>query len=242
MKRAPRSFWTDRRGVTMVEFAMVMGLVALLFGAIMDFGLFMYRYVSAQRGVQVAARNASLLAPVAADLRNLDWPSAYAAAGLNAGDPLLSSGAALYYDYHCSLANGSCLNDVASTFGGSLALDTASLNRILYGLDFSTKQVNSACRASGSVGSSGGSPPPDELGLCDFYKGDLTTVEVRYTFDGAGYAYRPDGPIPRVSVVITQFQNKWIFLGGFFGSASISPGPIASSMSAQAISTLASAP
>ncbi len=237
-----REIRAERGGVTLIETAIVMGLLLALTGGIIDFGLLMYRYQSAQRGTQVAARNATLLAPVASGLRDLDWAGAYANAGLNAGDPVLPAAGAIYYDLRCSIAAQGCAAQSGSTIGTSMTLNMDSLNRILYGVDFSTLAANTACRATPANETMSSTTPLDELGLCDFYGGDLSTVEIRYSFDGSGYAYRPDGPVPRVSVVIAGFQYRWIFLGGLIGLPTLQLGEIGSSMIGQANSTLASAP
>lgn len=61
--RAKARIWRDEKGAVLVEFAIVIPLFLLLFFAILDFGRMAYRYVAAEKAMQVAARIAAVRPP-----------------------------------------------------------------------------------------------------------------------------------------------------------------------------------
>jgi hypothetical protein len=58
-------------------------------------------------------------------------------------------------------------------------------------------------------------PPPRELGMCDIF--DRITpqnVVVRYQYTGLGYAGRPGGAVPTITVSLTGLNFNFYFLNG----------------------------
>lgn len=64
--RAKSRIWRDEKGAVLVEFAIAIPLFLLLFFAILDFGRMAYRYVAAEKAMQIAARIAAVRPPACA--------------------------------------------------------------------------------------------------------------------------------------------------------------------------------
>ena len=62
--RAGTRFAKDRRGTTMVEFAIAVSLFLLIFFAVLDFGRLAYNWVMAEKAMQRAARIAAVRPPI----------------------------------------------------------------------------------------------------------------------------------------------------------------------------------
>jgi len=68
--RARETIWRDEKGAVLVEFAIAIPLFLLLFFAILDFGRMAYRYVAAEKAMQVAARIAAVRPPACGGVPN----------------------------------------------------------------------------------------------------------------------------------------------------------------------------
>lgn len=70
--RAKARIWRDEKGAVLVEFAIAIPLFLLLFFAILDFGRMAYRYVAAEKAMQVAARIAAVRPPACGGVPNFN--------------------------------------------------------------------------------------------------------------------------------------------------------------------------
>jgi Flp pilus assembly protein TadG len=100
----------------------------------------------------------------------------------------------------CSGASGSCS-------GGTYS--STAMNTIVYG------------RGQTSCGAVGADQTP---GMCDvFSRVQPQNVIVTYQQTGLGFAGRPGGPVPTITVELTGLTFNYVFLGGLFGPITMPP-------------------
>jgi Flp pilus assembly protein TadG len=101
-------------------------------------------------------------------------------------------------------ASGSCS-------GGTFS--SAALNTIVYG------RGNTACGNATSIYTAG---------MCDFFPRILpANVVISYEYTGLGYAARPGGPVPTITVTLQNMPFQFFFLGGLMGFGNRQIAPIA---------------
>jgi Flp pilus assembly protein TadG len=114
--------------------------------------------------------------------------------GINPGDPFPA------FTRVCSGASGSCS-------GGSYS--STAMNTIVYG------------RGQTSCGAVGADQTP---AMCDvFSRVQPQNVVVTYAQTGLGFAGRPGGPVPTITVELTGLTFNYVFLGGLFGPITMPP-------------------
>jgi hypothetical protein len=91
--------------------------------------------------------------------------------------------------------------DGASATCTSGTYDAAAMSTLVYG------RGDNACNSTGS-----------DLGMCDIY-GEIRpeNVVVRYQYTGLGYAGRPGGPVPTITVSLQNIDFDFIALDGLLG-------------------------
>jgi Flp pilus assembly protein TadG len=118
--------------------------------------------------------------------------------GVNPGDPMPA------FTRVCDGATASCS-------GGTFS--AAALNTIVYG------RGNAAC---------GNATSAYDAGMCDvFARIAPANVVITYQQTGLGYAGRPGGPVPTITVTLQNLPFQFYFLGGLMGFANIQIAPIA---------------
>ena len=118
--------------------------------------------------------------------------------GVNPGDPMPS------FTRVCNGATASCS-------GGTFS--TTALNTIVYGRGSAT------CGDAASAYTSG---------MCDVFRRVLpANVVITYAYTGLGYAGRPGGPVPTITVTLQNLPFQFYFLGGLMGFANIMIAPVA---------------
>ena len=60
---------------------------------------------------------------------------------------------------------------------------------------------------------------------------------VRYTHTGLGFAGRPGGPVPTITLELIDLQFELIFLGGLMGFGPIQIPPMQTTMTGEDLST-----
>jgi len=101
------------------------------------------------------------------------------------------------FDRVCSGATATCTSGTYSA---------AAMNALVYGRGGGT-----SCSDTGS-----------NMGMCDvFNRIRPQNVIVRYQYTGLGYAGRPGGPVPTISVSLTNIPFNFLFLNGLLGLAPI---------------------
>ncbi|MER8805609.1 pilus assembly protein [Mesorhizobium australicum] len=184
-------FWVNQSGATMVEMAIVMPLLLTLLLGFVDFGYAFYQWNAGNKAVQSGARLAQISAPVAIGL-----PSET----LTQSD-ITKVGAAVpagTYDYVCTASTAGV---ACCSVGGGLC-----------------KPANASQAAFDAIYDG----TANRAGMHNFLP-MLTKSEViiEYAASGLGYWTRPSGPVPTISVSITNHPFQFFFLGGLLGFGNI---------------------
>ncbi len=192
MVTASRRFGSDQTGATMVEMAIVMPVLLTLLLGFVDFGYAFYQWNAADKAVQIGARLAQISTPIASGLSlEAKTPSDTTLIG--------SAVPAGTYDYICTANTAgtvSCACGTGSTCQ-SLTVSQASFD-VLYG-------------GSGS-----------RIGMQAFLPTlQKSEIRIEYTASGLGYWGRPRGPVPTITVSITNHPFQFFFLGGLLGFGNI---------------------
>jgi len=194
-----KNIWRDESGAALIEFtAAVLTFFLLLFGVV-EFANVFFQWNSATKAVQLGARLAAVSDPV-----YVTNPQDFTAtvSGYNAGDTL----AANAYDLTCNGSLGTCVC-TGSICPNNVTYDATKMRQIIYGRGNTT----STCINTGA-----------NIGMCNiFTRVTPQNVIVRYQYTGLGYAGRPGGPVPTITVSITGLTYDFILIGGLAGLSSM---------------------
>lgn len=205
-------FRRDESGAALIEFSLVMTFFLLLIGGIVEFSLLFFQWNSATKALQVGARLASVSDPVADGLRDITG----LIGGRKPGDAMPS------FKIVC---NGS---DAACTCTGDAcpaSVPTRNLNalkRIVYGSDFVPGSADPVC---GELGTD--ATKQRFLGMCDIYNRIRpANVVISYEQTGLGFAGRPGGPVPTITIELRNLTFGFIFLQALMRFAPITVPPM----------------
>lgn len=181
-----KTFRSDERGAAMVEFSLVLMLVLLLTGGIVEFSLLFFQWNSATKALQQGVRLASVSNPVATGLTGMTGLGGT----VTPGDKMP--------DFKIVCTNASCAC-TGTACGASYSVDTAALNTIVYGRGNGT--------TCGTVGL-------DKFpGMCDIYsKIKPENLLITYEQTGLGFAGRPGGPVPTITIELRGLTFGFVFL------------------------------
>ena len=194
-----KNIWRDESGAVLIEFtAAAFTFFIILFGVV-EFANVYYQWNAATKAVQLGARLAAVSNPVAEDLLTLTGMED----GALPGDPMPA------FDFTCQFGDTGC-NDNAFRIlvYGRCDPDTETCNE---------DGVREACNYSSTF---------NNIGMCNIFLHNppLTpeNVIVRYQYTGLGYAGRPGGAVPTITVSLTGLTYDWIMIGAFTGFSPIS--------------------
>ncbi|MFN4140909.1 TadE/TadG family type IV pilus assembly protein [Aestuariivirga sp.] len=199
MSAERRNFWNDEGGAVLIEFtAVVLTFFVILFG-IIEFSYAYYQWNAATKAVQYGARLAAVSEPAVPDFRKFTGLSST----VLPGDPLPP----LAFDYTCTsdLEDGCDANALRLiVFGRCDVGETCSTVTI----NGSTVSVRTACNINST---------PRNIGMCNLSSKvtGIDKVRVRYEHTGLGYAGRPVGPVPTITVSLRDVQIDFILMGAF---------------------------
>lgn len=194
----------DECGATFVEFAAVIAMFLTVVLGFVEFSYVFYQWNTATKAAQFGARLAAVSNPVPTGLRSLSGVSSTVLPGM----PMPA------FSYQCT---GTTLNGSAGSCSGSptsLAYDPAAMRRLLFGRN-ADGTVRSACVANET--------DRKLFGMCNVYSRliDARNVIIRYDNTGLGYAGRPGGPVPTITVSLTGMTYNHVFLGDLLGLSNI---------------------
>lgn len=175
----------DTSGAVMVEFTAALTVFLLLLFGSVEFANVFYQWNAATKAVQWGARVAAVSDPVAANLTAFTGVENGTLPGV-----VLPSAA---YDCVCKGSTSQCTGTMpASAPACNIgATGLAALQRIVYGVSGAT--------------SCGTSTSNRDMGMCHLFPGlTVQNVEVEYQYTGLGYAGRPGGPVPTITVRLHQ--------------------------------------
>lgn len=188
-------FLRDQHGAVMVEVTIMLSITLILvFGAI-DFLLLFYQWNAAAKAVQIGARLAAVSDPVASGLNRISQAVVGASVAPGAAMP--------NFVVTCDGRTATCTCSGVNACRGIKGYDGAAMNTIVFG------RGSSSC----SDAKSG-----DGVGMCDiFSRITPTNVKIVYAQTGLGYAGRPGGPTPTITVSLQHLPFQFFFLRGLMG-------------------------
>jgi hypothetical protein len=186
--------WRDQNGAVFAEFAILLPIVVIVVCGSIDFLYAFYQLNAAAKAVEIGARIAAVSDPVASGLNNLSNEAL-----LNGAEPgaPMPSFTVTCSDESCTCA-GTCGTMTENPF------DLAAMNRLVYG-----RKSAAACgKATSSYAA----------GMCDVLSSITpANVVIVYTQNGLGYAGRPGGPVPTITVSLRGLQFHFFFLSPLLG-------------------------
>jgi Flp pilus assembly protein TadG len=187
-----RSLWRGETGAVFAEFAILLPIVVVVVCGSIDFLYAFYQWNAAAKAVEVGARIAAVSDPVADGLNTLANQAVLN--GAMPGAPMPA------FTVTCENETCSCVGSCGSVTENSF--DVAAMNRIVFG------RGNAACgQAAGYY----------EIGMCDVLPSITPdNVVIVYRQTGLGYAGRPGGPLPTITVSLQNMQFHFFFLSSLF--------------------------
>ena len=185
-----RCWWRDETGAVFVEFAIMLPIIVFVLLGSVDLLYAIYQWNAAAKAVEVGARIAAVSDPVASGLNGL--------ANAALGNGVRTGGAMPLFSVACDGAmarcncSGMCAGLAANPF------NTIAMNRVLFG------RGSSSCGDATSFYATG---------MCDV----LPTIRpanvlIMYQQTGLGYAGRPGGPVPTITVSLQNMRFQFFFL------------------------------
>jgi Flp pilus assembly pilin Flp len=188
-------FLSDQRGAVMVEVTIMLSLTLVLVLGAIDFLLLFYQWNAAAKAVQMGARLAAVSDPVASGLNELSHAVVSASVPPGAAMPK--------FIVTCDGRTATCTCDSVLACRGVKSYNRAAMNTIVFG------RGSSSCSDAKSA---------DQVGMCDIFpRITPANVKIVYAQTGLGYAGRPGGPVPTITVSIQDLPFQFYFLGGLIG-------------------------
>ena len=187
-------FLRDQQGSVMVEVAIMLSVTLVLILGAIDFLLLFYQWNAAAKAVQIGARLAAVSDPVASGLNNLSQAVVSAAVPPGAAMP--------NFVVTCDGRTTTCTCN-GNACRGMKGYDGAAMNNIVFG------RGSSSCSDAKSA---------DLVGMCDIFpRITPANVKIVYAQTGLGYAGRPGGPVPTITVSLQNLPFQFFFLRGLMG-------------------------
>jgi Flp pilus assembly protein TadG len=194
----------------MVEFSIIALLLLMLTGGIVDFGVAFFEWNAASKAVQQGARLAAVSDPVDSHLKSVTGLSS-----ASAGDPFPA------FKVVCSGASQSCSTCTGAASGCTYS--SAALRTLVYGRG----ETSCGAVAAGQI-----------AGMCDvFWRIAPANVTITYEGTGLGFAGRPGGPVPTITLELTGLTFTLPFLSGLLGLGPIPIPPMRTSATGEDLST-----
>ncbi|HTL16083.1 MAG TPA: TadE/TadG family type IV pilus assembly protein [Patescibacteria group bacterium] len=221
-----RSVWrfaNDRRGAALVEATILIPFLFVFALGAVDFLFAFYQWSTAGKAVEVGARLAAVSNPVAAGLNAL---STYAvSSGLaSPGDPMPP------FAITCNGSTSTCT--CVGTVCTGISYDSDAMNTIVFGRD--------------GKGQCGDAASFYFAGMCDVggsVRIGVRNVQIVYKQSGLGYAGRPGGPVPTVTVsLLPNLKFHYFFLNSLMKFADIPLPSMTTTFTGEALSSAAQCP
>jgi hypothetical protein len=204
----------DESGAVLVEVTVVMTIMLVfLFGAI-EFLFVFYQWNAAAKAVQIGTRIAAVSDPVAGGLHGLSATTG----------PLLPPGATMpEFAITCDGSASRCTCNSSGICPRDLSYDAAAMNTIVFG------RGSSSCVDAISF---------YDAGMCDvFARITPANVVIVYAQTGLGFAGRPGGPAPTITISLTNLPLKFFFLSSLLRFDDLRVPPSTTSMTAEDMSS-----
>jgi Flp pilus assembly protein TadG len=199
----------NESGAVMVEMTATIVLFLTVLLGVVEFSYVFYQWNAASKATQFGARLAAVSGPVSPNLAT--WSGlgqTGACANLQPGDAIP---VACGYDRVCTTTSATadtvtCTNDTSDATARRDAMRALIFGRAADGTPRTTCDPTVV--------------PRRRMGMCNVFTRltDARRVQVRYQYTGLGYAGRPDGAVPTVTVQLTGMQFRFVLLSFMFGT------------------------
>jgi hypothetical protein len=180
----------DQTGTTTIEFSIVMVMFFLLTFGLVEFGYLLFQWNSAAKAAQFGARMAAVSDPVWTALLGLT----------DSGTP----GGPWTTAYNVTCRGTNATGSSGQCGGSSAEYDSTAMQRLVFGRGGGT--------TCGAIGTDG------DPGICDvFERITPENVNITYQNTGLGFASRPGGPVPTITLTLTGLTYQFIGLEGLLG-------------------------
>jgi hypothetical protein len=211
-----RAIALDDRGAVLVEVSVVMTIMLVFLLGSIEFLFVFYQRNAAAKAVQIGVRLAAVSDPVASGLNGLSA----AVLGPRVPEGSTMPDFAVTCDggtARCMCASGLC--------PAELTYNAAAMNMLVFG------RGSSSCGDARSFYDSG---------MCDiFVRITPANVVITYTQSGLGFAGRPGGPVPTITISLKDLRLNFFFLRGLAGLDDLQMPPLTTSMTAEDLSSRA---
>jgi Flp pilus assembly protein TadG len=211
----PTRLLSDQGGAVLVEATLMMTIMLVFVLGSIDFLFAFYQWNAAAKAVQIGARIAAVSDPVAIGLNNLSRVAVNASVPPGAAMPA--------FEVTCNGDSASCSCVGACTGIGEY--NAQAMNTIVFG------RGSSSCSDATNF---------YNAGMCDvFSRIKPANVVISYTQTGLGYAGRPGGPVPTITIAIQNLPFQFFFLGGLMGFNNLQIPALTTSITAEDLSSSA---
>jgi Flp pilus assembly pilin Flp len=188
-------FLRDQQGAVMVEVTIMLSITLVLVLGAIDFLLLFYQWNAAAKAVQIGARLAAVSDPVASGLNGLSRVVVSASVPPGAAMPK--------FIVTCDGRTATCTCNGDRACRGLKGYNSAAMNTIVFG------RGRSSCSDPKSA---------HDVGMCDIFpRITPANVKIVYAQTGLGYAGRPGGPMPTITVSLQNLPFQFFFLRGLMG-------------------------
>ena len=213
----PGHFIRHEGGAVLVEVTVVMTIMFVFILGSIEFLFALYQWNAATKAVQIGARLAAVSDPVAAGLNNLS---------LAVVSPAVPPGSAMpNFMITCDGATETCACNTVGACPGVAGYDQAAMSTLVFG------RGSSSCVDATSY---------YDTGMCDIFpRIRPANVVIVYTQTGLGYAGRPGGPVPTITLSLQNLPFQFFFLSGLRGFKDIPIPASTTSITAEDLSSSA---
>jgi len=209
-----RTITFDERGAVLVEVSVVMTIMLVIILGSIEFLFVFYQRNAAAKAVQIGVRLAAVSDPVAHGLNGLSTmvvgPRVPQGSAMPDFVVTCDGGAS-----RCTCSSGICPTDIT--------YNAAAMNILVFG------RGSSSCGDAKSF---------YDTGMCDIF-GRITPANVIITYaqSGLGFAGRPGGPAPTITISLKDLRPQLFFLRGLAGLDDLQMPPLTTSMTAEDLSS-----
>jgi TadE-like protein len=205
----------DQDGAVLVEVTVVMTIMFVFILGSIEFLFALYQWNAATKAVQIGARIAAVSDPVATGLNNLSRAVVSVSVPPGSAMPI--------FTITCDGATASCTCNTVGACPGVGGYDPAAMNTIVFG------RGSSSCSDATSF---------YDTGMCDIFpRITPANVLIVYTQTGLGFAGRPGGPAPTITISIQNLPFQFFFLSGLRGFKDIPIPALTTSITAEDLSS-----
>ena len=207
----------NQNGAVLVEVTVVMTIMLVFILGSIEFLFALFQWNAATKAVQIGARIAAVSDPVAAGLNNL---------GLAVVSAEVPPGSAMpYFTVTCDGATASCTCNTVGACPGVGGYNEAAMRTLVFG------RGSSSCVDATSH---------YDTGMCDIFpRIRPENVVIVYAQTGLGYAGRPGGPVPTITISLQNLSFQFFFLSGLRGFKNIPMPASTTSITAEDLSSAA---